>query len=144
MEETGKKKSKMKTVIGFIVGIGTIILVQQFFFKTPSFDKAMMEAASEINKSCPFMVDQYTRLDNVVALPNNTFQYNYSLINMNKEDVDIVGLTNYLEPTIVNNVKTNPDLKAYRDNKTTMAYYYKDKNGNFITKIEVSEDKYAE
>jgi hypothetical protein len=39
-----------------------------------------MAAANELNKSCLMMVDQDTRLDNAVALPENVFQYNYTLI----------------------------------------------------------------
>ena len=42
----------------------------------------MMAAASEINKTCPIMVDQYTQLDNALALPDNSFQYNYTLIDI--------------------------------------------------------------
>ena len=28
------------------------------------------------------MVDNATRLDNAIALPGNTFQYNYTIVNM--------------------------------------------------------------
>lgn len=145
MEPTDKKKKlNFKSVLGGVVGITVFILVQQFFFKPISFDKAMMEAASELNKSCPLMVDQETRLDNAVALPDNIFQYNYTLVSLTKDSVDIEYLQKYLEPVITNNVKTNPDLKSYRDNKVTMAYYYKDKFGIYLFKISVTPDSYLE
>tara|TARA_R110002049_G_scaffold2511_8_gene18413 strand:+ start:139 stop:573 length:435 start_codon:yes stop_codon:yes gene_type:complete len=142
MEQKDKTQSRTKKIIGLVAGFGAMILIQQFFFKSPSFDQAMMEAASELNKSCPIMVDKETRLDNAVALPENTFQYNYTLVNAEKASVDIEYLTNYLEPALINNVKTSPDLKVFRDQKTTMAYYYKDMNGEFITKIEVTANEY--
>jgi hypothetical protein len=125
-----------------VVGAVTLVLVQQFFFKAPSYDEVMMQAASEINKSCPFMVDQETRLDNAVALPGNVFQYNYTLVNMEKATTDISQLENYLKPTLINNVKSNPDMKINRDNKTTMGYYYKDRDGAFLFKILVTPDLY--
>jgi hypothetical protein len=35
------------------------------------------------------MVDENTRADNAVALLDNTIQYNYTMINFLKEDVDV-------------------------------------------------------
>lgn len=142
MEQEKDRKKSVGTVVGLIIGFAVIVLVKQFAFKTPSFDKAMMQAASELNKSCPIMVDTETQLDNSVALPNNIFQYNYTLINMKKDSVDIAVFEEYMQPMILNNVKTNPDLKTYRNNKVTMAYYYKDMDGLFLTKISVTPDQY--
>jgi hypothetical protein len=144
MEQTTETKDKKKKTIGMVIGIIAFGLsyfaVQQIFFKIPSIDKVMMQAASELNKTCPFMVDEYTRLDNAVALPGNIFQYNYTLVNITKEEVNLDTLKKYIEPGIINNVKTNPDLKIYRDNKTTMNYNYKDKNGVFVHKFSVTPD----
>lgn len=126
-----------------VVGVATFILVQQLFFKAPTYDEAMMQAASDINKSCPIMVDQETRLDNVVALPGNVFQYNYTLVNMEKAAIDIAALESQLKPILINNVKTNPDVKINRDHKTTMGYTYKDMNGEFLFKIMVTPDLYG-
>ena len=68
MDQPEKKKTNIQTIVGLVAGAATLVLVQQFFFKAPSYDEQMMQAASEINKSCPIMVDQETRLDNTVAL----------------------------------------------------------------------------
>jgi hypothetical protein len=144
MEPTNNKKRNIGTVIGLAIGAIAFVLIQQLFFKAPSFDKVMMKAASELNKTCPIMVDKETRLDNAVSLPGQIFQYNYTLVNMVKDSMNIPDLQNYLEPIITNNVKTNPDLKVYRDHKITMAYYYKDKNGVFVLKIAVTPDKYGQ
>ena len=137
---------RRKKLLGAIVGIIAFGLsywaVQQIFFKPPSFDKVMMQAASELNKTCPIMVDQYTRLDNALALPDNAFQYNYTLVNITKAEVNLDTVKKYIEPGILSNVKTNPDMKVYRDNKTTMIYYYKDKNGEFVYKFSVTPDMY--
>jgi hypothetical protein len=138
-----ENKTKLPGTIAAIVAFAVAYFaVQQIFFKPPSFDKAMMSAASELNKTCPIMVDKDTRLDNAVALPNNVFQYNYSIINFDKSQVDEVTLRKAIEPGLVNNVKTNPELMVYREHKTTLAYNYRDKNGSFILKISVTPDMY--
>lgn len=112
--------------------------------KKPLYEKVLMEMANELNKNCPLMIDAETRLDNTIALPNNIFQYNYSLINIDKESVNIDEAKNFLEQQIINTAKTNPDMKVFRDNKTTLRYSYKDKSGIFILTIEVTPDKYQE
>lgn len=137
-----RKKMSLPQIVGIVVGAIVMVTVQQMFFKPKSFDKAMMQWADEINKSCPVMVDQETRLDNTIALPENTFQYNYTLINTEREDIDTVSFRNALEPSIVNNIRTNPQMKIQRDHKTTLNYYYKDKDGNHILTISVAPDKY--
>jgi hypothetical protein len=45
---------------------------------------------------------------------------------------------------MINTTRTNPGLKIFRDHKTTMAYSYKDKNGVFVLKINITPDKYKE
>ena len=144
MEQSKDKKKQIGTAIGFAIGILGVVIIQQLFFKPSSFDKVMMNAASELNKTCPIMVDQETRLDNAVALPGNILQYNYTLVHMVKDSINLQDMQNYLTPVIINNVKTNPDLKIYRDHKTTMAYYYKDKNGAFVFKITVTPEQYGQ
>jgi hypothetical protein len=128
-------------VIFYIIGqIGKEALSR--FFKNPTLDKAMMEMASEINKSCPFMVDEETRLDNTIALPNNIFQYNYTLINVEKKSIDIDNVKKYLEPVIIKSLKTSPQMKEMRENKTTVNYFYRDKAGVFLFIISITPNKY--
>ncbi|HMC85529.1 MAG TPA: zinc-ribbon domain-containing protein [Chitinophagaceae bacterium] len=136
-----KKRKPLGLLIGSFGFLFAYILIQQLFFK-PSFDKNMMKAASELNKSCPIMVDRETRLDNAVALPNNILQYNYTLVNFEKSMIDADTLKNRIEPSLINNVKTNPDLKVYRNNQATLAYNYRDKNGVFILKISITPEMY--
>ena len=102
----------------------------------------MIEVANQINKSCPIVVDQYTRLDNVVAMPANSFQYNYTLFNLAKEEVNLDIVKKYIKPTILNNARTSPQMKFFRDRKTTLIYYYKDKVGKFVYELSVTPDMY--
>lgn len=144
MEQVKNNKRIIGTVIGSAAGLIVVVLIQQLFFKTPAFDKMLMKVADELNANCPVMVDSETRLDNAFAMPGNVFQYNYTLINLVKDSINIQDFEEYMKPRIVSNAKTNPDLQLFRDNKVTMNYYYKDMNGIFVSKISISPDQYSE
>jgi hypothetical protein len=149
-QSKGKKKPKgLKYWIGFGVAFAIFYAIGHFggemivdLFKKPLFDKALLETANEINKSCPIMVDNETRLDNTMALPEKVFQYNYTLINTTKDLIDIDELQSAIEPNIKNFVRTNPDMKQMRDNNTTLKYFYKDMNGEHLLTIWVKPEDY--
>nr|WP_319397652.1 hypothetical protein [uncultured Carboxylicivirga sp.] len=142
MNDPKNKTNRISTAIAISIGVVVAILVQQFMFTTPSFDKVLMKTASNLNKECPMMVDQETRLDNAIALSNDVFQYNYTLVNIRKDSIDLEAFNNYMKPMLVNNVKTSPDLKVFRDHNITLAYQYKDNDGAFVTKIEITSQQY--
>ncbi len=129
---------KRKIISLILSGVGIFIgyfLVNQFVFKAPSLDEKMMQMAGELNKNCPIMIDKDTRLDNSIALPGNAFLYNYTLINLTKDEIDTAVFNANLRPTILNTIKTSPDLKVFRANNIEMQYNYKDKQGVFIYKF---------
>lgn len=141
-----QKKLKKSAVLGIAVGVVCFALVffavQQFFFNFPFLDKAMMAMASEINKSCPLMVDAETRLDNSTALAENTFQYNYTLINVDVENVNPEEMKQTLEPYLIDHIKNNQQMELFRKLKTTINYAYKDKAGKFLFMVSITPDKY--
>jgi uncharacterized membrane protein YvbJ len=142
-QKTPENKRKiLPTIVGIIAFAISYFAVQQLFFKKPTFDKALTEIASEINKTLPMMLDQDTRMDNTIAMPDKTLAYNYTLVNLEKKDININELREFIEPNVINNIKTHPDMKLYRENNATLVYNYKDKKGAFLLKIIVSPDKY--
>ena len=88
------------------------------------------------------MIDKETRLDNALAIKGNIFQYNYTLLNILKDSMDIELYKASVEPSIINNVITNPDLETFRKNKITLIYNFKDEQNNHITRIIVDPKKY--
>ena len=139
--KTGNKK-----IIGIVVGTVTFllayVLTQQFF--SPTFDKQLVQMSNELNKNCPIMVDQFTRLDNTLVLPNKTLQYNYTLVETAKAEFNLDTVRKYVEPDIISNVRTNPDMKFLRDKNVSFNYNYRDKNGEFVWKLAISPDDYKE
>ena len=138
--KSGNQKT-ISVVIGVVFAILAFFAVQQFF-KSPTLNKELVKLASDMNRTLPMMVDSETRLDNTTAYPNNTFRYTYTLVNIDKESIDIIGFKKLLEPHIINELKANPQMQWQRDNKVTLDYYYKDKNGIHLFTITVKPEQY--
>ena len=98
--------------------------------------------ANEMNKSCPMMVDEETRLDKVTLPSKTVFQYNYTLINYEKTEIDTVKIKSNLEQNIIQLIKTNPQMEYQRQNNVTMNYIYNDKNGDYLMSIIITPELY--
>lgn len=119
------------------------LLVVGFASCNQATDIKLQATASALNKQCPMMVDKETRLDNAVALPGNTFQYRYTLVNMTKDQLDTNIAKQTLRPNMVQSLSTMPELKDFRDNKVVMEYNYSDKTGAYMMKITIKPEEYA-
>ncbi|HKJ43571.1 MAG TPA: hypothetical protein VKA27_15855 [Sunxiuqinia sp.] len=143
-ETKPNKKAKM---VGSIVGAIAFGIsyygVQQLFFK-PNVEKELKTAATKVNEKCPIQVDQYSRLDSASSTGKTNFTYYYTLFDLTKAEVNLDTVNKYIRPNIIENVKSSPQLKIYRDNKITMDYKYYDKNGLFVTIISVTPNLYSE
>ncbi|WP_159447523.1 hypothetical protein [Maribacter arcticus] len=97
----------------------------QWLFKgSESFDKTLVTTANEISKNCPLMVDEGTRLDSAEAMEKNTLQNKYTLVWMSKKEIDIEAMRAYMEPILVSNYKTNPEMTLFSKNNTKLTYAY--------------------
>jgi hypothetical protein len=113
--------------ITFIVAFfGTQYLIKHF----KSGDSELKKTADDINKSCPVMIDQETRLDHVAFLNDTVFQYNYTLVNIAKEDAnfDLEKMKQFVESQSQKNLDNNAAMKYQRENHVSLMYQYKDKN----------------
>jgi hypothetical protein len=129
-------------IIGAILLCGMIfVAVQLLFFKSSSPDREVMKFATQMNKHCPTMVDEETRLDKVNALADNSLQFNYTLIYRDKDSVPIGNLKQFMEPVILNKIKNSPTLSRYLNKDLTWVYNYNDKNGDFVFKITYTPDQ---
>lgn len=128
--------------------LGTIVIVLliwgtwQIFFQNTSMDRVLEETAFELNRLCPTLIDSDTRLESVAALPPRTLQFHYTLINVEKDNVDSTAFKKYIEPILIEDTKTNPKMKFQRKRSITVNYVYKDKDGKYICAISMSPDKY--
>ena len=139
-----KEKSKKGKVIGMIVGAITFAIsyygVQQLFKK--DFESELKNAALELNKQTPMQIDQFSRLDSASSKGKTNFIYYYTLIEVEKSEVNMDTVNKYIRPNIIESVKNNPDLKPYRDKNVSLDYKYYDNKGVFVMEINVTPDLY--
>jgi hypothetical protein len=119
-----------------------LVAAKIFLFKSSSPDKDVLKFAKEMNKTCPTMVDVETRLDKVNALADNSLQFDYTLIYRYRDSVSIGSLKQYMEPVILNKIKTSPELSRYLTKNLTWIYSYKDMRGDFIFKITYTPEQF--
>lgn len=106
------------------------------------FNEYMIKAADKYNEDCPKMIDEYTRLDQVQALPANVMQYDYTLVTLDMDDINMDNVTPTLETMLIKTIKENDDFEIFREHKTTFSYRYFDNQGFFMVKIDIGPEKY--
>jgi hypothetical protein len=142
--------SKMKNVRNQLSSLPGIVLLTLLVVLTISCSgrRRMAErhpldrAADQFNATCPRMVDADTRIDSGFYIPESTFQFDYTLVNYEAAQIDEVALANYLKPRIRSNIRTNPEMKPQRDHQVTMVFHYRDRNGEFVTRVELAPEEY--
>jgi hypothetical protein len=118
-----------------------IVSVKIFSFNCSSPDKELLKFARDMNRNCPQMVDVETRLDNVNALADNVLQFNYTLINRYRDSVPLGNLKRYMEPVIMDKIRTSPLLSKYSKKDLTWIYSYNDRNGDFMFKLSYTREQ---
>lgn len=131
------KKNKL-TLIPIVAILISIVGCQT------NFDNQLQADAKSLQKKCPVMMDDITRWDSVSVLPGKTFRYSYTIVTSERKDIDSANLVKSLEPSFINQVKTEPSLARYRENNVTLSYSYKDKNGQPIATINISPKMYKD
>ncbi len=114
----------------------------KYVFKNDNVDSELTKTASEINKNCPIFVDQDTRLDNVAPLPNKTIQYNYTLVNYTKNEINSKEASKFIFQNSLDNIKNSPEMKYLREKNVNFIYSYKDKNKEYLFKVVVKPTDY--
>lgn len=96
-----------------------------------------------INKQCPVMVDEITRLDSCTYEANTKkAQYFYTITDLST--LDPKTFKTQIEDILKENVKTNKDVAAFRMFKITIVYHYVDSKGKEITTVTITPDDYKE
>lgn len=138
---TALKQGKwLPLIVGAMAFVVCFFAAQWLFTDSVSFAKTLEATALEISKNCPLMVDEGTRLDSAEALEGNALQYNYTLVGLEKEDMDIEAMKTYMKPILARNYKSNPEMVLFRKNHTKLTYAYRDSRGIPVFKIDVSLD----
>jgi hypothetical protein len=107
---------------------------------TGSVDSRLKKLVEEANTKCPRVLDQWTRLDSCAAFPNQTIRYYHTLSEVTITDT--ILFKSQLQPQIISSVKTNPDMKFFRENNVAMQYEYRDQTGKYLFSVTINPEAY--
>jgi hypothetical protein len=88
------------------------------------------------------MIDPETRLDKVMASSDKNLQFNYTLIHQIKDSLPVDKLKRYMEPRILQKIRTSPTLNQFLYKNLTWIYSYNDMKGDFIFKITYTPEQF--
>jgi len=108
----------------------------------PTKPTTLASATKLINDRCPEVVDPETRLDSVWLSQENQLIYYYTLPNKESSSINPSAFHAYLLTEIIDNVRSNPDLRMHRDSSLIFVFSYRDKAGEMITEFEVGPGRY--
>jgi hypothetical protein len=89
----------------------------------------LADVAAAVNKQLPMMVDNGIRLDRIETGPGDVLCYDYSLLNMGTNELDLPAFKTNLQQKLLENYK---NMKGLRERKIELANKYRDQKGNFI------------
>jgi hypothetical protein len=130
-------------IFGLVIVVAVLIVaIQKIFFKAQSTDKEISAFVNTANKTCPSMIDPETRLDKVMASSDKNLQFNYTLIHQIKDSLPVDKLKRYMEPRILQKIRTSPTLNQFLYKNLTWIYSYNDMKGDFIFNITYTPEQY--
>ena len=113
MYEIAKRKTlTTRIVLALILLFILNFVIKNIFNPEGNINDKLVKVANEINKHTPIIVDSVTTCDNVTALPGNKLQYNYTLTNLDKKDVDTTILLSSVKEHMFNIIKTKRRLSS--------------------------------
>ena len=115
----------------------------KFYLKSFIEKKLLTYFAKQYNKKCPIIYSNGVRTDSVTVQSDNRFEYHNTLLNTEKEKFNLDSFTAVTQKGIVDDLKTDSTIQPMRDNKITLAYLYRDKNGELLSEIIVTPEMYS-
>jgi hypothetical protein len=141
-EKQRKNKLLIRKTIQIVVVVVLISVAQYYFVKDKSVGNELIPLVTKYNAACPIMISNDIRMESVNAVPNNMVQYDFTLVHVQKENIDVASLKKSVEKEILTNSKTNPSLEAFRDNNSTVIYNYKDSDEKELFRITLTPEMY--
>ena len=82
-------------------------------------------------------------MDSVTVQSDSKFGYHSTLINVEKENFNLDSFISVTEKRIVGELKTDSTIQPMRENKITLGYTYRDRNGKLLYEISVTPEMYS-
>ena len=136
-------KTTWKKHIGTIISVAAIGLFVYRFLniqEIPELSTVLIQAASDINKNVPMMLDSETRLDNAMVV-SGKFRYNKTLVNYSAEELEeskILLSGDDLMDWITketNRICTIKEMQFFVENNIPLEHAYHGKNGKHVQTV---------
>jgi hypothetical protein len=141
------EKNNRKLFIQILIFI--IFFVFSFFgtnyFLNPKENKKIeiQMKLDSINKTLPFVFDNFVRADSISLFKNDELKYNFTIIEVDETSSRLYVKT--LKEEMKNKCQiyyeTNDKMKDFRDRKIVINYFYYDKNGKYLFDFVVKSKK---
>lgn len=141
-EKKRKNKLLIRKIIKIVFVLVLIFLIQHFYVRNKMVGDEITPLVTNYNDACPIMISDDIRMESVNSLPENTVQYDFTLVRIIKESIDVNALKKSVEKEILSTSKTNPSLEAFRSNSTTVVYVYRDNNQKMLFKVVLTPEQY--
>ena len=138
-----EKKKRRNASIGAVVGVSIAMAVSSLFTQNNYLsDKDLLKEVQKGNSMCPIMVDEFTRIDSFSMPKSKTFMQHGTAIGIVKEEANLDTIRKYIETSLLDNTRTNPQLKPARNSKVTFIYSFNDMNGEVFYEYIVTPEMY--
>lgn len=120
-------------------------LTLSFSCTQKSYETEIRDIANDTNRNLPTMVDSETRLESVSPESGKIYQYNLTLINVEKRNFDATSFSERQKSTIlsgINKMKNQSGFNFFDENNVTFSYSYNDRNGVNLLKISIPPSDY--
>jgi hypothetical protein len=140
-----QSRKKINVLLLIVVGIAIVLTVWfqlNLSKKEKKTNVEVTELLTKYNKNCPLIIQEGIRLDSVSLPKERRFQYNLTLLNVEKETAEINVIKEEIGKSIVSTAKANPGLQIFREKDFILIYHYSDKKKAFLFDIEVFPHQY--
>jgi hypothetical protein len=100
------------------------------------------QIAQQVNSKCPQLLDSETRLDGIKIIEPNTIVYKHTLVHAKVQDIDTQFFKKELWPGLLSDIKVSRDRQKLREHKSSVFFYYADKNNLPICTIKIEAKDY--
>jgi hypothetical protein len=139
--KANKRKNRLAMIFGIIAGV-FVISGYIYFVVFGIMDNVINLQVQQQNATCPMMIDEYTRLESVHVVSKKKIKYSYTLVEWEKEQLNLDTVRSYMEPSIMENIRTNPQLAFFKMKDVTFVYSYNDKNDVPVWEYTVTPEMY--
>lgn len=110
--------------------------------QSASTSERLAQASARLNKKLPQMHDSNIRVDSTSVGPGNQFIYNYTLVNMSRENILLIRVKRAEFAEFVTTSKCShlgADQSPFPD-PVTFVYAYRDSNGNELVRVPINKN----